>query len=38
MDYGEQSVLEAGESCLGYPGTWITHPGEAIKLETYLNK
>ncbi|GAG67651.1 unnamed protein product [marine sediment metagenome] len=36
LEYGEQTISDAGINCLGFPGTLITHKSEAIEIETYL--
>lgn len=38
LEYGEAVVFKAGVECLGYPGTLVTHRGEAIKIETFLTE
>ena len=36
LAHGEKVVFDAGIECLGFPGTLITHRGEAEKLEAYI--
>ena len=36
LQYGEQVIFDTGLKILGFPGTLITHRGEAVKIENYL--